>query len=98
MKKTTNMWIILIILFAGTLAGYAFSRLKAFNKITDAATMYIIYVLLFFMGLSVGTKPEIMKNLASIGFDALIIAAFAIGGSILTAFFLHRYLFRRNEE
>jgi uncharacterized membrane protein YbjE (DUF340 family) len=92
------MWIILIILLSGTLTGYAFSRIKVLNKITDKATMYIIYVLLFFMGLSVGTKPEIMKNLAVIGFDALVIAVFAISGSILTAFFLYRYLFRRNEE
>jgi uncharacterized membrane protein YbjE (DUF340 family) len=92
------MWIILIILFAGTLTGYAFSRIKLFNKVTDKASMYIIYVLLFFMGLSVGTKPEIMQNLASIGFEALVIAIFAIGGSILTAFFLYHYLFRRNEE
>jgi uncharacterized membrane protein YbjE (DUF340 family) len=92
------MWIILIILLSGTLAGYAFSRIKVLNKITDKATLYIIYVLLFFMGLSVGTKPEIMKNLAGIGFDALVIAVFAISGSILTAFFLYRCLFRRNEE
>jgi uncharacterized membrane protein YbjE (DUF340 family) len=92
------MWIILIILLAGTIAGYAFSRIKTFNKVTDKATMYIIYALLFFMGLSVGTKPEIIQNLAVIGFDALLIAVFAIGGSILTAFFLYRYFFRRNEE
>jgi len=92
------MWIILILLLAGTLAGFAFSRLKGFNKITDKATQYIIYLLLFFMGLSVGTKPEIMKNLAGIGLDALLISLFAMAGSIFTAFFLYRYVMKKDEK
>ncbi len=92
------MWIILILLLAGTLAGFAFSRLNGFNNITDKATLYIIYLLLFFMGLSVGTKPEIMKNLAGIGLDALLISLFAIAGSIFTAFFLYRYILNKDEK
>jgi uncharacterized membrane protein YbjE (DUF340 family) len=92
------MWIILILLLTGTLVGYAFSRRRGFNVVTDKATMYIIYLLLFFMGLSVGTKPEVMKNLTGIGLDALLIAIFAISGSILTSFFLYRYFFRKHEE
>jgi uncharacterized membrane protein YbjE (DUF340 family) len=92
------MWIILILLTAGTLAGFAFSRLNGFNHITDKATLYIIYLLLFFMGLGVGTKPEIMKNLAAIGFEALLLALFAISGSILTAFLLYRYIIHKNEK
>jgi len=89
------MWVILILLFAGTLSGYAFSRVKGFNKITDKASIYIIYALLFFMGLSVGTRPEVMKNLAEIGFDALLIALFAIAGSLFTAFLLYRFYFSK---
>ena len=92
------MWIILILLLAGTLAGYIFSRKKGFNKVTDKATMYIIYVLLFFMGLSVGTKPEVMKNLTGIGMDAFLISMFSIAGSVMTSFLLYRYFFRKHEE
>ena len=92
------MWIILVLLFAGTLAGFAFSGISKFNTIADKATSYIIYILLFFMGLSVGTKPEVMKNIAGIGLDALIISIFAISGSVFLSYFVYRYFFRRNEK
>jgi uncharacterized membrane protein YbjE (DUF340 family) len=93
-----NMWIILLFLLAGTFLGYYFARLKGFNKVADKASLYIIYVLLFFMGLSIGSKPEVMKNLAGIGIEALLIAIFAIAGSTVSAYFLYRFIFRRNEE
>ena len=92
------MWIILLLLFAGTLSGFIFSGYKNLNRISDKATLYTIYILLFFMGLSVGTKPEVMKNLAGIGLDALIIALFAIGGSIFTSYLLFRYFFSKHEK
>ncbi len=92
------MWIILLLLLAGTLTGYAFSGSKKFFGITDKTTLYIIYALLFFMGLSVGTKPEIMRNLTEIGFKALLISLFAIAGSVFTAFLLYRFIFRKNEK
>jgi uncharacterized membrane protein YbjE (DUF340 family) len=92
------MWIILILLFAGTLLGFMLNRFKKFNRFTDKASMYIIYILLFFMGLSVGTKPEIMKNLTGIGIEALIIALFAIAGSVFTAFIVYRFMRRNNEK
>jgi hypothetical protein len=47
------------------------------------------------MGLGVGSKPEIIKNLGTIGLDALIISVFAIAGSILMAFLLYRYIFSK---
>jgi len=92
------MWIIIILLLAGTFAGLVLSRFRGFNKVTDKSTLYIIYALLFFMGLSVGTRPEVMKNLSSIGLDALLIALFAIAGSILCSFFLYHFIFRKDEK
>lgn len=92
------MWIILLILITGVVAGYILSRFRGVHKLADKATMYIIYVLLLFMGLSVGSEPEVMKNLADIGLDALLIALFAIGGSVLTAFILYRIIFKAHEE
>jgi len=92
------MWIIIILLVAGTLAGLVLARVKGFNKVSDKTTLYIIYGLLFFMGISVGTKPEVMENLSSIGLDALLISLFATAGSIFTAFFLYRYIFKKDEK
>jgi len=92
------MWIILVLLFAGSIAGFLLTRLKSLNAVSEKISMYTIYILLFFMGLNVGTKPEIMKNLAGIGFDALIIALFAIAGSVATAYLLFRFILRKHEE
>jgi uncharacterized membrane protein YbjE (DUF340 family) len=92
------MWTILVLLFAGTLAGYLLKGIKGFNLLTDKTSTYTIYVLLFFMGLGVGTKPEIMKNLPGIGFDALLISLFAIAGSVLAAYILYRFIFKGNEK
>jgi uncharacterized membrane protein YbjE (DUF340 family) len=85
------MWIILILLLAGSVAGFFLGRIRGFNRVTDKAGLYIIYILLFFMGLGVGSRPEVMKNLGRIGLDALLIAVFAIAGSIFAAYLLYRF-------
>lgn len=92
------MWIILVLLLTGSIAGYLLTRVKSLNALSEKISMYTIYVLLFFMGLNVGTKPEIMKNLAGIGFDALLIALFAIAGSVATAYLLFSFILRKHEE
>jgi uncharacterized membrane protein YbjE (DUF340 family) len=85
------MWIILILLLSGSIAGFFLGKFRGFNRATDKISLYIIYILLFFMGLSVGTRPEVMKNLGRIGLDAFLIAVFAIAGSIFAAYFLYRF-------
>jgi uncharacterized membrane protein YbjE (DUF340 family) len=91
------MWIIIISLVAGGVAGYLFRKIKRFNYITEKTTSWLIYILLFFMGLSVGVNPEIMNNLKNLGFTALIIAVFTICGSVLFAFLSEKFILRKKK-
>ncbi|MCK4921089.1 MAG: LysO family transporter [Bacteroidales bacterium] len=88
------MWIIIILMLIGVLAGFLFSGVKYFNVFSERATSYIIYFLLFFMGLSVGTNKEIMNNIQNIGFQALIITIFSIAGSIVLAAIVFKIFFK----
>ena len=75
-------------------AGILFSGIKNFNIISEKATSYIIYLLLFFMGLGVGTNREFMANISSIGLQSLVITLFSILGSVLFAAVIFNFFFK----
>lgn len=52
----------------------------------------IIWVLLFLLGVEVGTNPEIIAGLGTIGVEALIITIAAVLGSAIMALLLWRYI------
>jgi uncharacterized membrane protein YbjE (DUF340 family) len=91
------MWIIITSLLAGGLTGYLFRNIKKFNFTAEKISNLLIYVLLFFMGLSVGVNPEIMNNLKNLGITAIIIAVFTISGSIIFAFLSEKFLFKKKK-
>lgn len=52
----------------------------------------IIWVLLFLLGVEVGTNPEIIAGLGTIGVEALIITIAAVLGSAIMSLLLWRYI------
>lgn len=66
--------------------GYFFRKIKELNEYSEKFTLYLIYILLFFMGLGVGVDPAILKNAGNLGATALLIAIFGIMGSVIFAF------------
>jgi len=44
-----------------------------------------LYLLIFTMGLRIGSNEEVTSNMASIGLDAVLITVFTVGGSMLCA-------------
>ncbi len=82
---------------AGTLTGFFLMNRKNFNRISEKASTYAVFVLLFFMGLNVGTNSEIMQNFADLGIKALLISLFAVGGSVLLSWLTWIFLFK-NEK
>lgn len=89
------MWLILSFLIFGGIAGFLLREIRDFNFYSEKITAYLIYFLLFFMGMSVGINPEIMQNIEKLGFEALLIALFTITGSILLAFLLYKIILRK---
>jgi len=56
---------------------------------------WAIYLLLFMLGISVGTNKEVIDNLGKIGYEAVAIAIASISGSVLLAALLFKVLFKQ---
>lgn len=87
------MTIIIGILCAGILTGYLARNSRAVRH-AEKGTAWTVPLLLFLMGLSVGGNPSLMKNLASLGGQALAIATAATLGSIAAGWGLYKLLFK----
>ena len=91
------MWLILGIMTAGIITGLLLKNRIDSKPITFLLNI-TIYLLLFFMGVSIGTNPEIINNLGQISLKALTIAVAAISGSILIARLLDRIINKKDEK
>jgi uncharacterized transporter YbjL len=65
---------------------------------TEKAIIWSIYLLLFALGLSIGSNPLIMQSLASLGLTALIISVCAVVGSVLLAAIAWRFIFSKSSR
>ena len=58
---------ILLVLSAGILSGIAVIRKPFLHKVNNELMNWAIYLLLFMLGISVGTNKEVIENLGKIG-------------------------------
>jgi len=85
---------VLVIMTAGMLLGYALrSKLKVI-KLVNKSTIWIIFILLFFMGISVGADDKIMNNIGSLGLLGLILSVTAISGSVMLSWIVYNLFFK----
>jgi len=92
------MIIILILLAAGVLVGRLLRHKPVSLKAIDRISTYSIYLLLFLIGISIGTNKEIVSNLSSLGLKALIITAFSLAGNILLSIIVYRVFFKTEKN
>lgn len=78
------MPILIIILITGFIIGRIFNANSKINKIKHFI-MPIVYVLLFFMGVLIGSNETLLSNFTTLGLNALLITLAAIGGTIFFA-------------
>ncbi|GCB36898.1 LysO family transporter [Bacteroides faecalis] len=90
------MFIIIGIMLTGMLVGYLLrsKRLTWIHKIIT----FLIWLLLFLLGIDVGGNEAIMKGLHTLGLEALIITLAAVIGSTLLAWGLWYLLYIRNRD
>ncbi len=89
---------VLVIMTTGILIGWLFHNQKKFLKTTDKLSNWAIYLLLFLLGLSVGTNEKILKNLDQIGIQAILITVFAVLGSVLVSWITYIIFFKKDER
>lgn len=88
---------VLTLFSIGILIGFLLRKRKRIIQLNDHLTNFAIYLLLFLLGLAVGSNEEIIQNIDEIGFNALLIAFFAVLGSISLAWVLNRFIFKKNK-
>lgn len=84
---------ILIILTVGILIGYFLKFSNIILKIINKSIKYSICILLFLLGLKIGSNQDIIYKLHNIGFQALILALATILGSVIVSAVFQRYFF-----
>ena len=76
------MFSIISMMFAGIGIGYFFRGVGMLRKV-DKTTSLTVLLLLFVLGLSIGSNPLIVNNLGRFGWQAAVLAVWGILGSLL---------------
>ncbi|MBU1355738.1 MAG: lysine exporter LysO family protein [Candidatus Edwardsbacteria bacterium] len=87
------MFTVLAIMSAGIILGYMIRNKIRFIKYIDHSINIAIYLLLFLLGISVGGNRTVMDNLGSLGFNALLLAAGAVAGSVGLSYLTYKLFF-----
>ena len=90
------MFIVIGLMFVGMLTGYLFKKVRV-TWIGKVITV-LIWLLLFLLGIDVGSNQMIMSGLHTIGLDALIITVGAVLGSVIGARLLWNWINRDLKE
>jgi len=89
---------VLLLMTSGIILGWLLHKKRKFLKVTSELTNWAIYLLLFLLGLSVGTNEKILSNFDQIGLQAILITLFAVAGSVLTSWITYILFFKKNER
>ncbi len=90
---------IVIALFAvGIGIGWLMRDKEKTRKGVDAAVTWSVYLLLFLLGISVGTNDEIISNFSRIGYKAFWLTFGAVAGSVLLAKVVYQFFFKSGNE
>lgn len=84
------MLTVVIIMSAGIALGYFIRKHNKIVKLLDSLIMWAIYLLLFMLGVAIGTNETILNNLPNLGLKALFISLGGIIGSLFLAWITYR--------
>lgn len=87
---------VLILMTSGIIVGWIFHHKTIFLQWISKLTNWAIYLLLFLLGLAVGTNDEILSSFDKIGYLSIAITLFAVAGSILTGWVTYHLFFKNN--
>ena len=90
------MFTVIGLMFIGILIGYL-TRRREFSGISRFIT-FLIWALLFLLGVEVGSNQQIIQGIGTLGLEALAITFGAVSGSCLTAWGLWYFLYKRKEH
>lgn len=90
------MFIIIGLMLTGMLLGYLL-RKRNLSRIHQVITG-LIWLLLFILGIEVGSNEAIVRGLHTLGVEALVLTLGGLLGSVLAAWVLWRWLYKKSED
>lgn len=88
------MFTVLTLMTAGILLGFAIRNKTELHKAADPLVNIAIYLLLFLLGISVGTNKALISNLDTLGLQGILLTFGGISGSVVLAFFTYKIFFK----
>ena len=79
-------------MITGIILGYLL-RNKTFTRHTGRSISLTIFIMLFIMGLNIGSNEELISNLGKFGWQAAVISVSATCGSIFASWIILRLFF-----
>jgi len=83
-----NFAILVLPLIAGLFLGYLLRQKKKINL--AKVTLGTILILIFALGFTIGSNNELLDSMSTVGLNALLMAALAIGFSVLFVALIRR--------
>jgi len=77
------MFIVIACMLSGIIAGFLFRKLKL--RFIHQVILVLIWLLLFLLGLEVGTNEQVVRQFGNLGFEAFLLAFAGTLGSVLFA-------------
>lgn len=91
----TDILIVLAIMILGIGIGLLIGNKPKIIKVISALTSFSIFLLLFLLGIGVGTNKKIINNLDTIGIQAVVLTIGALLGSLICAYFTYKLFFKK---
>ena len=88
------MFTIISIMFTGIGIGYLLRGLRFLQKVEKSISL-TIFLLLFVLGLSIGSNSLIINNIGKFGWQAIVLATLSILGSLLASFLVFHLFFKK---
>ena len=85
-------------MIAGMTVGYLLRERHKLAKHVDKIVSWSIFLLLFLLGISVGTNETILTNINSIFISVIVLTIGAVMGSVIIAYFTYKLFFKKYED
>ena len=89
---------VILFLAAGVVVGYLSRSKTTFLTAVGSAAMWSLYLLIFLLGISVGANDAAIRSLGHLGWQAFVLCAGGIVGSILVSCVVSRMFFGSAES
>ena len=88
----------MIVMLSGVLIGYILRNIRAIPALVSEINIYIIFLLLLVTGLSVGSNPQVIQGLGTLGLLGIAISVVSIAGSVFLSWIVYRHLFKKEDD